>query len=102
MHGTIVVKESVLKEHPWVARSLFDAFYQAKEEWLPKMRAGEVTTVNDNKYRGLMDIVGQDPMPYGMKENMPTIEALESIAWKQKLIPRRMTIDELFVDPLAR
>lgn len=101
MHGTIVVKESVLKEHPWVARSLYDAFMQAKEDWLPKMRSGEVATANDKKYRGLMEIVGTDPMPYGMKNNMPTIQALESIAWKQKLIPRRMTIDELFIDPLA-
>ena len=25
MHGTIVVKDSVLAEHPWVAKSLFDA-----------------------------------------------------------------------------
>ena len=28
-----------------------------------------------------------------------TIKALESYAFKQQLIPRRMTIDELFVDP---
>jgi 4,5-dihydroxyphthalate decarboxylase len=30
-HGTIVVKDSVLKEHPWVAKSLFKAFIAAKE-----------------------------------------------------------------------
>ena len=101
MHGTIVVKESVLKENPWVARSLFDAFQQAKEEWLPKMRSGEATSANDRKNRALMEIVGPDPLPYGMKANMPTIEALERMAWSQKLIPRRMTIDELFIDPLA-
>ena len=32
MHGTSVVKDSVLKEHPWVATSLFRAFSQAKNE----------------------------------------------------------------------
>ena len=37
MHGTIVVKDAVLKDHPWVARSLFDAFSKAKNEWLAKL-----------------------------------------------------------------
>lgn len=101
MHGTLVVKESILREHPWVARALFEAFSQAKEDWLPKMRSGELDSANDKKYRGLSKIVGADPLPYGMRENLPTIEALESIAWKQRLIPRRMRLDELFVDPLA-
>src|ERR1700729_3757153 len=36
MHGTIVVKDSVLAEHPWVAKSLFDAFSKAKNEWLAR------------------------------------------------------------------
>lgn len=101
MHGTIVVKQSVLEENPWAARSLMDAFQQAKDEWLPKMRSGEAASANDKKYRALMDIVGDDPLPYGMKANMPTIEALARMAWSQKLIPRPMRIDELFVDPVA-
>ncbi len=102
MHGTIVVKESVLNEHPWVAKSLYDAFSQAKEDWLPKMRSGEASSATDKKFRGLMDIVGTDPLPFGIKDNLRTIEALESTAWKQRLIPRRMSLSELFFDPLAR
>jgi len=38
-------------------------------------------------------------MPYGMEANLKTILALEDTAFKQKLTPRRMSIDELFVDP---
>lgn len=41
MHGTIVVKDSVLAEHPWIARSIFDAFAQAKREWLGRLDAGQ-------------------------------------------------------------
>jgi 4,5-dihydroxyphthalate decarboxylase len=44
MHGTIVVKDSVLAEHPWVAKSLYDAFDRAKKEWLAKLDAGRATT----------------------------------------------------------
>jgi 4,5-dihydroxyphthalate decarboxylase len=101
MHGTIVVKEAVLKEHPWVAQSLFTAFNAAKAQWLGQLRSGAATTAADQKYRDLMTIVGDDPLPQGIKANAPTIAALESYAFKQGLTPRRLAVDELFVDPQA-
>lgn len=99
MHGTIVVKDSVLETHPWVAKSLNDAFTRAKEEWLAKLDSGEATGAGADKYRALQRIVGPDPLPYGIEENRATIEALEKTAFDQGLTPRRMSMDELFVDP---
>ncbi len=99
MHGTIVVKDSVLEAHPWVARSVNDAFTRAKEEWLAKLDSGEATGAGADKYRALQKIVGPDPLPYGIEENRATIEALEKTAFDQGLTPRRMSMDELFVDP---
>jgi len=101
MHGTIVVKESILAEHPWIARSLNDAFTRAKDEWLAKLNSSEATGKQADKYRALQQIVGPDPLPYGIEENRATIEALEKTAFEQGLTPRRMTMEELFVDPLA-
>ncbi|MCK9685340.1 ABC transporter substrate-binding protein [Scleromatobacter humisilvae] len=99
MHGTIVVKDSVLAEHPWVAKSIYDAFDKAKKEWLAKLDAGQATDKSDKKYLKLREIVGHDPLPYGIEENRKTIEALEATAFKQGLTPRRMAMSELFVDP---
>ncbi|MFC0406974.1 ABC transporter substrate-binding protein [Roseomonas elaeocarpi] len=99
MHGTIVVKDSVLREHPWVAKSIFDAFERAKNEWLAKLEAEGPKNPTEAKYAKLRDIVGRDPLPYGIQENLPTIEALEKTAFEQGLTPRRMRLDELFVDP---
>jgi 4,5-dihydroxyphthalate decarboxylase len=99
MHGTIVVKDSVLAEHPWVAKSIYDAFDRAKKEWLARLDAGEATSAADKKYLKLREIVGPDPLPYGLQENLKTIEALEATAFKQGLTPRRMSVYELFVDP---
>jgi 4,5-dihydroxyphthalate decarboxylase len=99
MHGTIVVKDSVLAEHPWVAKSLFDAFSRAKDEWLAKLDDQEPQNASDKKYAKLRAIVGPDPLPYGIEENRATIEALEKTAFEQGLTPRRMSMDELFVDP---
>ena len=99
MHGTIVVKDSVLAEHPWVAKSIYDAFDRAKQEWLARLDAGELTDKKNAKYLELRKIVGHDPLPYGIEENRKTIEALEATAFKQGLTPRRMSMSELFVDP---
>ncbi len=98
MHGTIVVKDSVLAEHPWVATSVYRAFNTAKKQWLAKLDSGEATSKSDLKYQELRKIVGSDPLPYGIEENRKTILALEATAFKQDLIPRRMSMRELFVE----
>jgi 4,5-dihydroxyphthalate decarboxylase len=99
MHGIIVVKDSVLKEHPWVATSLFKAFSRAKEEWLANLDCRTRDDASDRKYLALRKIVGHDPLPYGLAPNIASISALEDTAFKQRLTPRRMRLDELFVDP---
>jgi 4,5-dihydroxyphthalate decarboxylase len=99
MHGTIVVKDDILKAHPWMAQSLYKAFAKAKALWLSKLRSGEANAVSDKKYRQLSKVVGEDPLPFGMKQNLATIQALEDTAFKQQLTPRRMPINEIFIDP---
>lgn len=99
MHDTIVVKESVIKENPWLAKSLFNAFTKAKYEWLPTLDSGNLEDKNDIKYAGLREIVGPDPLPFGIEANLPAIKFLEEASFKQGLMPKRMSIEELFLDP---
>jgi 4,5-dihydroxyphthalate decarboxylase len=100
MHGTIVMKEVVLNEHPWVAKSVFDAFSEAKKEWLARLDAnGSSAGPDAQKDLALRQIVGHDPLPFGITPNLATIQALEETAFKQGLIPRRLSVDELFFDP---
>lgn len=101
MHGTIVVKEDVLKKHPWVARSLYDAFNEAKNGWLAGLDETD-KTADGRKYYRLRKVVGADPLPNGMKANLPTINALQDYAYAQGLIPKRMALETLFYDPETR
>ena len=101
MHGTIVVKDSVLGQHPWIARSLFEAFSAAKTAWVEKLNRGEATGETAQRYAALRNIVGPDPLPYGIASNRATIEALAKTAFAQKLTPRHMSIEETFIDPEA-
>ncbi len=57
MNGTIVVKDSVLKEHPWVATSLFRAFSKAKDDWLAALDSRTPDTAPEKKYAALRKIV---------------------------------------------
>jgi len=99
-HGLIVVKDRLLTDHPWVAHALFDAFRQAKEIYLERLKAGKVENDTDRNYRELSAIVG-DPLPYGVKENLPAIEALIKYCYQQGLLPKHYAVGEMFVDPMT-
>jgi 4,5-dihydroxyphthalate decarboxylase len=100
IHGLIVVRDEVLWKHPWVARALYDAFVAARKPYIEHLKGSAGDAADEKKYRGLMPIVG-DPLPYGLKANMPSIEAMLTYGLQQKLIPKRMSLDEAFVDPEA-
>ena len=98
IHGLIVVKTAALAQHSFVAKALFDAFLNAKDAYVARLKAGEGNAPDDVKYRNLMALVG-DPLPYGLKENMPSIEAMLTYGLQQGLIPKRMPMEDVFVDP---
>jgi 4,5-dihydroxyphthalate decarboxylase len=98
IHGLIVIKTEVLSKHPWVAKALYEAFVEAKKPYIADLEGSEGNSADDQKYRGLMPVVG-DPLPYGLEDNMPSIEAMLTYGLQQELIPRRMPLDQVFVDP---
>ncbi len=100
-HSVIVVKDDILKAHPRIATSLYAAFSEAKARWLPALKSGQANTAEDNDYRALMPLIGDDPLPYGIEPNLKSIEALITYSVQQGLMPQRMSVDELFVDPEA-
>jgi 4,5-dihydroxyphthalate decarboxylase len=98
IHGLITVRTEVLWKHPWVARALYDAFVAAKKPYIAHLKGTQGDSADEKKYRGLMPLVG-DPLPYGLEDNLPSIEAMLTYGLQQKLIPKRMSLDEAFVDP---
>lgn len=98
IHGTIVVKTNVLAKHPWIAQALFDAFTRAKRPYLERLKRGEGDKPEDMRYRGFLSLMN-DPLPYGVAANGPSIEALMAYALQQKLIPERMPLEQAFCDP---
>ncbi len=97
MHIT-VIKDAVLAQHPWVARSLFKAFEQAKQVCYARMR-----DPRRFPYAWIMllgqeqeGILGPDPWAYGVEPNRHVLETFLEYAVQQELSPRRLTVEELF------
>lgn len=97
IHGCLVVKEEVLKRHPELAKSMYDAFVAAKAPYLAALQAGTATGKQAEKDRQLMQIVGDDPIPYGLEANRASIEALIRYGHQQGLIPRPYAAEDMFL-----
>ena len=79
---------------------LFDAFTKAKAPYLERLKRGEGQMPENVRYRSFLPLM-DDPLPYGMKANRASIEALMTYALQQKLIPERMPLGQAFFDPEA-
>ena len=97
INHTVVIKDELLAAHPGLAADLFQAFAQAKERYVERLKAGNIgkPTAVDEVHRRVMEITG-DPLPYGIAPNRRVIEALIAHALTQGIISKKVTADELF------
>jgi 4,5-dihydroxyphthalate decarboxylase len=95
----IVVRDELLREYPDLARSVFDAFTEAKHRYLDQLRAGTLPdpSAADATYRRVMEVTGGDPLPYGVAPNEAVIEELIRHAMDQGILDRPPDIGGLFV-----
>ena len=99
MH-TVVVRDDVHREHPWVAKSLYKAFCEAKALAVDGLYDSDALRV---ALPWLLDHVeeawrtfGKDFWAYGLEPNRPTWAAIGRFVHEQGLSPRVVEADELF------
>jgi 4,5-dihydroxyphthalate decarboxylase len=99
MHA-VGIRNSLVAQHSWMARAVFDAFAKAKEiavADLQKLAAFAVTLPwVEAEYRATQAVLGRDIWPYGLEANRKAIETLCRYLHEQGFTPRRMAADELF------
>jgi 4,5-dihydroxyphthalate decarboxylase len=97
INHTVVVRNDVLDAHPDLAPDIFDAFAEAKRIYVQRLREGRVDAPSptDQVFRRVMDITG-DPLPYGIDANRQALEAIVQYSVEQGILPRPVTIEELF------
>jgi len=94
----IVVKDELLDAHPDLAPDIFQAFAAAKRDYLRRLQSGQIQkpTRVDELHRQVMEVTGRDPLPYGIAPNRHALEELIQFAFEQRIIPRPVTVEELF------
>jgi 4,5-dihydroxyphthalate decarboxylase len=99
MH-VVVLRDDVYREHPWAARSIYQAFAAAKKlavEGLYDTDALQLALPwlldHVEEARG---VFGEDFWSYGLEPNRPTFAALGRFVHEQGLCPRMVSPDELF------
>lgn len=97
INHTIVIKDSLIAEHPTLAASLYAAFVEAKKPFLERIAAGVDLTDEEQELALRREIVGPDPLPYGIEANRPTLEAIIRQAHAQKILSRPIDVEEMFV-----
>jgi 4,5-dihydroxyphthalate decarboxylase len=99
MHA-VGIRNSLVAQHPWMARAVLDAFRKAKDialADLQKLAAFSVTLPwVEAEYRATQAVLGQDIWPYGVEQNRTAIKTLCRYLHEQGFTQRRMDVEELF------
>jgi 4,5-dihydroxyphthalate decarboxylase len=93
VNHVLAVRDDLLGAHSWLAEELVALFTTAKQ----RAHASAVPVARADTSRArLMDLVGDDPLPYGMASNLRSIEMLLKFAADQALTPKTYRAADLF------
>ena len=99
MH-VLVIRKEVYEQHPWVARSLYKAFCEAKERAIKAMHISNTLACTlpwlFAEIEQLKQIFGADWWPYGIEPNRHMLETLIRYMGEQGLMEKPLKVEELF------
>ena len=96
-HG-YVIRGDVNEKYPWVAFNLYKAFLKAKEVFqknLPR-RIPSALIFGREYLEETRKIFGDDPFPYGVRQNRDYIQTCIDFSHEQGFIKQKPTPEELF------
>ncbi len=106
MH-TIVVRRDVLAAHPGLARTLYQAFCDAKAAAVERYEHLRIFNNMDTMFPWFSHLIeedrkllGEDWWPYGVASNRTTLETVLRYHYEQGITERLYTIEEIFAADL--
>ena len=98
MH-TLLIRTSVLETHPWVARSIFDAWQESKQRCYQHQEWQRIH-MNSLWYRALWEeeraLAGPDPYLWGFSKTRAEVDRLLHYSHRQGVTPARHHPEEMF------
>ncbi|HEY7167982.1 MAG TPA: ABC transporter substrate-binding protein, partial [Candidatus Binatia bacterium] len=99
MH-VVVIRREVYDKNPWVARSLYKAFSDAKDHAIKNIRISNTLASTlpwlSWEREELQNIFGSDWWPYGIEPNRHVLESLIRYMGEQGLLARELEVEEVF------
>jgi 4,5-dihydroxyphthalate decarboxylase len=98
MH-TLLIKNSVLENNPWVALSMFNAWQESKKkcyEWLQWQRVHQTALWYRALWEEEHDVAGDDPYLWGFRATKPEVAKLLEYCYRQGLTTRKFEPEEMF------
>jgi 4,5-dihydroxyphthalate decarboxylase len=99
MH-TVVLREELWRQCPWIATSLYKAFQDAKKLAYQRLNDLSPYKLSMVWFRGPMqeqkEILGEDPWCDGLERNRKTVETLVQYLYEQEMIGKKPAVEELF------
>lgn len=90
----VIVRRSLVAEHPEIARSLYDAFVAAKAA--NTARAASLAAPYAETGGLAAHALDGDPLAYGVRANRAVLETIATYLYEQALTERVVALDELF------
>jgi 4,5-dihydroxyphthalate decarboxylase len=103
MHTT-AIRQELVEKHPWVPINLMQAFEASKQAAYKRMENPRIVPLAWFRHflEEQEEILGADPWLYGLGEtNRRNLDALMEYSQQQGLLPRKMSLDELFLSTAA-
>jgi len=94
------LKQELVEKHPWVVPNLYQAFDEAKNIAMKRMRNPRLVPLAwyQEAWEEQEQLLGPDPWEYGLTDaNSRNFETLVGYSHEQGLISRRLPLDELFL-----
>ncbi|MBO54967.1 MAG: 4,5-dihydroxyphthalate decarboxylase [Dehalococcoidia bacterium] len=92
----LVIRDEILQSNPEIAGQLFDLFSKAKDDYLYFLNKGDGLSSQDHEMLNFKDIVGGDPICYGIESSRDTLEAFIEFNVRQGVISEPVSVDSLF------
>jgi 4,5-dihydroxyphthalate decarboxylase len=96
----IAMKKSVVEEHPWVPRNLYNGFLESKRRSIERLMDPAVSRYPlpwlATYARKMRDMFDGDTFPFGIEENRATWEQMALYTFQQGIAHKQFTPEEIF------
>lgn len=101
MHA-VAIRNSILKDHPWVAEAIFNTYSESKRmdyQYMLKLGwAYDSLPWYTQEMESTIELMGNNFWPYGLEANRKTSETLFRYSYDQGLAKKELSVNELFAN----